>query len=94
VAGWTRVVVVVARDQRELYDYFRWGFTSAPSVEVVLDRRFGERRDRPAPRPPVLERRRTERRQTPGGRAELRARGFLIVRRDPLAGVRDWGALH
>jgi hypothetical protein len=82
--------VVVARDLRELYDYFRWGFAGACSVDVVLDRRRGERRGTPPPGPPVVERRRTDRRRTPGGRAELRARGFLIVRRDPLAGVREW----
>ena len=38
------VLIVVGRDQRALYDYFRWGFGGTPGVEVVLDRRLGERR--------------------------------------------------
>jgi hypothetical protein len=40
------ILIVVGRDQAELYQYFRWGFGQTPGVEVVLDRRLGERRGR------------------------------------------------
>ena len=88
------VLIVVGRDQRELYDYFRWGFGRTPGVEVVLDRRLGERRGQRNGHGAVDDRRKGERRRTAATRAELLARGFLIVRRDPRAGARDWGTLR
>ena len=87
------IVIVVGRDQGELNQYFRWGFGQTPGVEVVLDRRLGERRGRRSGQVPASERRRTDRRRAAATRAELLARGFLIARRNPGAGVRDWGAL-
>jgi hypothetical protein len=86
--------VVVGRDQTDLYGYFRWGFARVPGVEVVLDRRLGERRGQATGNGLAPERRRSERRRAAGARAELRARGFLITQRDPHAGVRDWGGLR
>jgi hypothetical protein len=80
------VVVVVGRDQPALYDYFRWGFARFHGVDVVLDRRFGERRERRGAAPgrdepsAGADRRRVHRRRAPGTRGELLARGFLIVR--------------
>jgi hypothetical protein len=91
VAG---ILVVVGRDQGELFEYFRWGFGQVPGVEVVLDRRLGERRRQRTGQALGEERRKTDRRRDAGSRAELRARGFLIARRDPRAGARDWGGLR
>ena len=86
------ILVVVGRDQTELYSYFRWGFAQAPGVEVVLDRRLGQRRGPRDGQGAVDERRKGDRRRAAGARAELLVRGFLITRRDPRAGSRDWGA--
>jgi hypothetical protein len=88
------VVVVVGRDQGERFEYFRWAFARTPGVEVVLDRRLGERRGQRNGHAAVLERRKGDRRRTAGTRAELLARGFVIARRDPHAGARDWGSLR
>ena len=88
------ILVVVGRDQGELYEYFRWGFGQVPGVEIVLDRRLGERRHRPDRQGWREERRKGDRRRAAGARAELRARGFLITRRDPRAGARDCGGLR
>ncbi len=92
MAGAGGVLIVVGRDQGELYEYFRWGLGRTPGVEVVLDRRLGERRGRRDAHGPTAERRKSDRRRTAATRAELLARGFLIARRDPRAGARDWEA--
>jgi hypothetical protein len=94
VTNATGILIVVGRDQRELYEYFRWGFGRTSGVEVVLDRRLGERRDRGNGHGPSDDRRKTDRRRIAAARAELLARGFMIARRDPHAGVRDWGTLR
>jgi hypothetical protein len=94
VANATGILIVVGRDQGELSEYFRWGFGRTPGVEVVLDRRLGERRDRGNDHGPSDDRRKTDRRRTATARAELLARRFMIARRDPHAGVRDWGTLR
>jgi hypothetical protein len=87
--GEESVLVVVGRDQPALYEYFRWGFARSRDVAIVLDRRYGERRDRRGAGHP-FERRRGNRRRAPGTRGELLARGFLIVRCDRRAGGPDW----
>jgi hypothetical protein len=94
MAGAVGILVVVGRDQAELYEYFRWGFGQTPGVEVVLDRRLGERRGRRNGHGPADDRRKGDRRRSAATRAELLARGFLIARRDPQPGARDWGALR
>ena len=94
MAGPGGTLIVVGRDQGDLYEYFRWGLGHTPGVEVVLDRRLGQRRGRPEGHDPVFERRRTDRRRAAATRAELLARGFLIAQRDPGAGARDWGTLR
>jgi hypothetical protein len=88
------ILIVVGRDQAELYEYFRWGFGQTPGVEVVMDRRLGERRGRQDDRGSPGDRRKADRRRVASARAELLARGFMIARRDPRAGARDWGTLH
>ena len=51
MTGATNVVIVVGRDRGELFEYFRWGLGHTPGVDVVLDRRLGERRGRRNGRP-------------------------------------------
>jgi len=87
------ILIVVGRDQADLYEYFRWGLGQTPGVEIVMDRRLGERRDRRDGQGPTEDRRKADRRRV-AARAELLARGFMIARRDPRAGARDWGALR
>ena len=88
------ILIVVGRDQEDLYEYFRWGFGQTPGVEVVRDRRLGERRDRGHRLGPPDDRRKTDRRRAAAARAELLARGFVIARRDSRAGARDWGTVR
>ena len=88
------VFIVVGRDQAELYEYFRWGFGQTPGVEVVMDRRLGERRGRSDGRGSADDRRKADRRRVASARAELLARSFRIAQRDPRAGARDWGTLR
>jgi hypothetical protein len=86
------VLIVVGRDRGELYEYFRWGLGRTSGVEIVLDRRLGERRGRRDGHGPSNDRRKGNRRRAAVTRAELLARGFVIARRDPRAGARDWEA--
>lgn len=72
-----RALVVVAAERLELYEYLRERFEGIRGVEVRLDRRQGERRQRL--RAQASERRQTDRRSQPGIDAELRSRGFAIV---------------
>jgi hypothetical protein len=58
-----RHLMIVARDAAELYTSLRKTFSDSEGIEVVLDRRFGERRQRNAPVP--LDRRQGERRSRP-----------------------------
>jgi hypothetical protein len=94
VANSTAILIVVGRDQADLFQYFRWGFGQTPGVEVIIDRRLGERRGRRKSQEPPDERRKTDRRRAAATRAELLARGFLIARRAPGAGARDWGTIR
>jgi hypothetical protein len=77
------VKLIVARDQQALYDYLRWGFSAAPNVQVILDRRLWIRREGVAA---VVQgsnpeqRRGPDRRRQPSMRGELLARGFVISR--------------
>lgn len=71
------MLIVVARDRPELFQYFRSGFAALGDVRVIMDRRRGERRVRYDSR--RVDRRRGERRVRLRATAELRGRGFLIV---------------
>ena len=74
----TRHLFIVSRTKPWLYDYLVERFADDPKVSIVLDRRFGERRQ--APRPVAVERRHIDRR-TPQDREddELASQGYLIV---------------
>jgi hypothetical protein len=70
---------IVARDRPDVYEYFKTRlFIGRPNVEVILDRREGERRERTAS--PSPERRQGDRRQT-SVEDDLASLGIAIVRR-------------
>jgi hypothetical protein len=77
-------LIVIARDQQRLYEYARRAFAGNATVEVVLDRRRGERRRDDQSRAP--ERRRGDRRVTMEVDERLRTMGFAIVRLDVFRG--------
>ena len=43
----TRLLLIVTKDQPDLLEYWKRWFSGLPTVEVVLDRRQGDRRQRP-----------------------------------------------
>jgi len=72
-----RTLFVVSRRNPDLYQYLRERFASDPAVEVILDRRVAQRRQR---RLPVdAERRRADRRQRPEVEAELQSHSHAII---------------
>jgi hypothetical protein len=70
-------LVVVRQDRRELFAKLRRSFEETPIVEVIVDRRQGERRRDPASTP--AERRRAERRRPPVLREPTRADGYRLL---------------
>jgi hypothetical protein len=69
---------IVARPDERLYQYLADHFADEGEVEVVLDRRHGDRRLGSSP--PDPERRRRERRSGPGPGAEtFGSLGFQLV---------------
>ena len=56
-----RYLLIISRDEPKLYEFLKNQFAGRPHVEVILDRRHGQRRQRAAMAP--LERRQAERRQ-------------------------------
>lgn len=77
-----RYLLIVARDQPDLCDYLMRDFAADEEVQVLLDRRQGERRQHRRPHEP--ERRRADRRQR-GVDKDLRSRSFVIIHRRPRA---------
>ncbi len=76
-----RYLFIVAHDQPELCAHLAREFSGEPGVEVVLDRRHLERRER-APSGPVPERRSADRRSRAPIGNELRALNFALVTAD------------
>jgi hypothetical protein len=72
-----REIFVVARDRPDLYRYLSRTFADAENVQVIWDRRAGERRDGMAGRP--VERRHLERRARAGVEHELRTVGYAFI---------------
>jgi hypothetical protein len=72
-----RYLVITARNRSELHAYLRRQFSPDDLVQVLLDRRRGERRHRPQLHDP--ERRRGDRRSQPGKDNWLQYHGLLIV---------------
>ena len=87
-----RYLLIVARTEPDLWRYLKHNFAGDDKVEVVLDRRRGERRQRTQPHEP--ERRRGERRRQPGTEKELQYRSLVIIRLESSAFSRRspvWG---
>ena len=74
----TPLLFVVSRKEPERYQYLQRAFAQEVAVEVVFDRREGERRQKPGA--PQTERRRRERRQREVIH-ELMRLGYALVRR-------------
>lgn len=73
-----RYLLIVARNQPDLWLYLKNNFAGDEKVEVILDRRRGERRQRIQAH--ESERRRAERRRQPNLEKDLTYRSFVIVR--------------
>jgi hypothetical protein len=73
-----RHLFIVSRQQPDLFSYLTREFSAEPEVTVILDRRQGERRARPAPAP--VNRRQTERRLKAELVAQLATLGYAFVR--------------
>ncbi len=71
------LLLIVARTEKALYDYQARRFAGHRRVEVILDRRYGERRRQPGP--VGVERRRGERRKRANVDAEITAFGSVIL---------------
>jgi hypothetical protein len=72
-----RNVFVASRRHPDLYEYLRERFATDQAVEVILDRRIGQRRR--AQKPPGTERRRADRRRHPEVEVELETRSHAII---------------
>ncbi len=71
-------LIIVAQPQRELWQALTREFRHIEEVQVLLDRRHGERRR--AVRPVPHDRRAKERRSLPRLEDDLRARRYILVR--------------
>lgn len=72
-----RTVFIVSRQHPDLYAYLRERFAADRGVEVVLDRRLGQRRQHHAPF--EGDRRQDDRRQRPEVELELQTRSHAII---------------
>lgn len=75
-----RELFVVARDRADLYRYLSQTFADAENVEVIWDRRQGERRR--ISNGVSLERRRGERRIRISAEQDLRTVGYVFLALD------------
>ena len=88
----TRYFFIVPRDQPELHEHLRRDCSNDNEVQVLLDQRVAERRQRVEPHKP--ERRRADRRHQPGTPDALHRVGFgsgipvLVVELRPSAATR------
>ena len=70
-------ILIVSREDPDLYAFIADRFTDDPTIEVTLDRRFVKRRQRSTL--VAAERRRRDRRMRPGVDEELRSRAHVVV---------------
>ncbi len=73
-----REIFIVARDRPDLYRYLSQTFADAQNVQVIWDRRAGERRERTAAGR-LPERRLGARRRRAGLEQELRSAGYVFI---------------
>ena len=76
----SRHLIIVARNRAKLYEHLKRAFAGNDTVQVILDRRVGERRQSTAGKTP--ERRRGDRRARPAITDQLRAMGWSVVMLD------------
>ena len=77
-AGVDPLLFIVSRDQRDLHAYLTKEFRLDEHVQVILDRRLG---DRPAAGPRDRDQRRGPRRRALSMDQQMRSAGFALVRR-------------
>jgi hypothetical protein len=77
----TRQLFIVARNRERLYEYVARAFADNDTVQVILDRRTGERRRQAVPHEPERRRGGDRRIRTDVDR-QLRALGWAIVMQD------------
>jgi len=77
----TRVLFIVSRAEPRLHRYVASAFTGVREVEIVLDRRQGERRQRKDPS--LADRRRSDRRLNDVTRS-LQQLGWAVVKSESL----------
>ena len=70
-------LLIVARDQPDLYDCLRHTYGDSETLTVLLDRRQGERRRSVVP---ILGERRRDRRRPPSIADDLRYQQYVLVR--------------
>ena len=70
-------LLIVARNQRSLYEYLKNDFEADPEVRVVMDRRQTERRQRMEAW--AAERRQSERRVRPPLDEKFQTVGFAVI---------------
>lgn len=73
----SQLLLIVARDRQDLLEYWTRWFAGVQEVQVVLDRRRGERRQHVQAHAP--EQRRADRRRKPGIGDAPRSSGFEII---------------
>lgn len=73
-----RSLIIVARDQQELWQALTCEFKDIPEIQILLDRRQGERRR--VAQPVTQDRRGVQRRNLPRLEDDLRARKYVLVR--------------
>ncbi len=73
-----RDLLIVARNEPELYEYLKQRFVGRPDVEVILDRRVGERR-REQVATSSERRRGGDRRERPQVDEDIKTLGFAVV---------------
>ena len=74
-----REIFIVARDRPDLYRYLSQTFADAQNVQVIWNRRTGERRTDHAGERRVPERRVADRRRRPGMDDELHGVGYVFI---------------
>ena len=72
-----RELFIVSRDRADLYRYLTQTFAGAENVEIIWERRAGERRIETTGAP--AERRRAERRARRSVEADLKAVGYAFL---------------
>lgn len=77
-AGMIRALVVVARDRPDVWQSLTRHFVGSGDVQVILDRRHRDRRQRIMT--PELDRRGRDRRRSLSIETDVRSRQYVIVR--------------